>query len=77
MKTKIKQKISITLDEETLKLIENALKSQDLKIAPKPWEGKNFVFETRRKKLKGAGMDISKSANPTDAMKEMTSKRFA
>ena len=31
MKNKVKQKISITLDEETLKLIENALKSQDFR----------------------------------------------
>ena len=59
------------------KLDLDALKSQDLKTAPKPWEGKNFVFEARRKKLKGSGVDTSKFANPTDAMKEMTSKRFA
>jgi metal-responsive CopG/Arc/MetJ family transcriptional regulator len=31
MKTKNKQKISITLDEETLILIENALKNQDFR----------------------------------------------
>ena len=31
MKTKIKQKISITLDEETLKLIENALRGREFR----------------------------------------------
>ena len=59
------------------KLDLEVLKSQDLKTAPKPWEGKNFLFESRRKKLKGSGVDTSKFASPTDAMKEMTSKRFA
>jgi len=59
------------------KLDLDALKTQGSETAPKIWEGKKFVFDSRRKKLKGAGVDTSGFANPSDAMAETMKKRFA
>jgi len=53
----------------------NKLKEQDPSGGAPVWEGKKFIFGSRRRKLGSHGTDVAKFSSPAEAMHELFQKK--